>query len=90
MTTERFGQTSTRTARTQKRCNWCDEAILPGEIYHRYWGPQVDGVGAYLSHPECEDAQQRELDSVDGHADYVSWGEYHRRGMTMLETEDAP
>ena len=88
MATELYGRPALRTARKSRPCNWCNERIEPGDRYYHYWGPQADDSqpAAYDDHEECQAAIDRE-DRLFG--DEISWGDRHRRGMTLDETERA-
>lgn len=86
-TRERWGEVSTRQARTEKRCDWCYEAIAPGTKYRRYFGPEEGGQRAVstVAHAECEDASLREGQDFGD----ASWGDRHKRGMTLAEMESS-
>lgn len=48
-----------RTARKERRCEWCDEPILPGERYQYrsyIWDERLQTGGMHL---DCSDAMQR-------------------------------
>ena len=48
-----LGDTTTQTARTQHRCHWCGERIVPGEEYVRWLWKDHREVSATKAHSEC-------------------------------------
>lgn len=89
MAIELYGHPSWRTARKIRPCNWCNECIDPGDRYSHYWGPASTDdrdPEAFDCHAECQSAIDREYQED---SDWITWGEAHRRGMTLAETEVA-
>jgi hypothetical protein len=77
-----FGDDELRRARKRHQCEWCFDFIEPGDTYLRWFGMNEEcDVNHYKMHHECRDAINREH--------YPSYGESHRRGMTLAETEDS-
>jgi len=77
---------TTQKARKGHRCSWCGEPINPGEEYTRWRYYGDDGVGTVKMHPECEAAQQREVDQ-GGENEFTPYEQ--ERGRSTYETEEA-
>jgi len=84
-----FGETEQRKARKVHECDWCNEHILPGETYFHWYGLSEEGdyPAKFDTHVECEAAIDRERERLE--YEWMSWGEFHNRGMTLEETEQA-
>ena len=80
-TTER-----TPKARKEHRCDWCPEPIDVGEVHCYHSGVDNEGFYSWRIHADCKQAIEREWDWVRSWEE-ISWGETHKRGMTLNETE---
>lgn len=49
-------------ARKQHKCDWCNEKILPGEVYERSAGVSEDGMYCISLHLECRTAMNLSVD----------------------------
>ena len=77
----------THVARKQQHCDWCDEAIAPGDTYcvvaQIDW--EQDGFCTFKSHAECDAAVRESYRFVD--PDEIDWGSTHDRGTPVFTSE---
>lgn len=57
-----------------------------GEVHYYHSGIDAEGFYSWRVHTDCEAAILREFDWTQSWED-ISWGERHKRGMTLNETE---
>lgn len=62
---------TTQAAMKSYRCNWCWQAIKPGETYRRYRFYSDGDAGTTRMHPECFAVMKEEADKEGGWFDWT-------------------
>ena len=73
-------------AKKKHHCEWCSEAILPGDKYHAYSGMCDGEFQATKMHLECHDAMLRNIKETGEYSDYYL-PDFVKRGKTPAESE---